>query len=132
VDDVVCFRPSAVGKVIENEIGVLSRTYDILSVDHHVVMPNHVHLLLVIQTDIGRPQAAPTVSRMVNQFKGKVTKRVGAACGRPLSDGDKRKPLWQKGFHDRVIRDQRDYERVWEYIENNLHNWLDDEYYDRR
>ncbi len=51
-------------------------------------------------------QGAPTVPRIINQFKGKVTKHVGF-------------PLWQKSYIDRVIRNENGYRRVWEYIENN-------------
>ncbi|MBQ2911822.1 MAG: transposase, partial [Clostridia bacterium] len=56
--------------------------------------------------DIGRTQFAPTISRIVKQFKGSVTKQIG-------------KSIFQKSFFDRVIRDRREYLAVWKYIDEN-------------
>ena len=78
---------------------------DEIHVDHYVIMPNHVHLLLRITPD-GRRVAAPTVSSVVNQFKGAVSKAAGFSC-------------WQKSFHDHIIRDEADFRRIWEYIDAN-------------
>ena len=64
-------------------------------------------MILVIDTDEnGRTQFAPTVSRIIKQFKGSITKQVG-------------KPIWQKSFYDHRIRNQQDYDEIWQYIENN-------------
>ena len=58
------------------------------------------------------------MGRVVNQFKGAVTKKAG-------------KLVWQKGFHDHIIRDERDYLLHLQYIEENPQKWLlgKDEYY---
>ena len=52
------------------------------------------------------PEAPPTLSRMVQQFKGTVTKRVGFS-------------IWQKSFYDHVIRNDESYLGVWRYIDEN-------------
>ena len=63
-----------------------------------MIMPDHIHLLLIIRSDeYGRPMVAPTISRVVQQLKGYVTKRIGHS-------------IWQKLFFDHVIRNSRDYE----------------------
>lgn len=118
-----CGRPpetvlSDLGKIVVDEISRLDSVYDCLRVDHYVVMPNHIHMIMMIDTASGRPQAAPTISRVVNQFKGAVTKRAG-------------KSIWQKGFHDHVLRDDRDYILHLQYIDENPEKWLlgKDEYY---
>ena len=60
-------------------------------------MPDHVHLLLQIHSDAdGRPMVAPTISTVIQQTKGWVTKQVGH-------------PIWQKLFFDHVIRNEEDY-----------------------
>ena len=114
-----CGRPplSPAGAAVEREIRLLDTVYPAVRVDHFVVMPNHVHLLLSIESaEDGRPQAAPTVSRVVQQFKGAVTKKLGAS-------------VWQKSFHDHVIRDQADYLVRWRYIDENPARWAEDEYH---
>lgn len=94
--------------------------YPMISVDHYVVMPNHVHLILVITaghigTD-GRTMCAPTVSRVVRGWKEAVTKQIGVS-------------IWQKSFHDHIIRNETDYLRIWNYIDTNPAKWREDCYY---
>jgi len=114
-----CVRPvmSNIGKIIESEIHIMSNTYDDVFVDKYVIMPNHVHMIIMLEIGIsGRTQFAPTISRMIKQFKGSVTKKLD-------------RPIWQKSFYDHVIRNEKDYLRIWEYIEYNPLRWVDDECY---
>jgi REP element-mobilizing transposase RayT len=39
------------------------------------------------------------------------------------------KAIWQKSFYDHIIRDENEYLRIWEYIDENLLKWETDEYY---
>ena len=59
---------------------------------------------------------APTISRIVQQFKGVVTKQIGYS-------------IWQKLFHDHVIRGENDYLKIWQYIDNNPARWQADCFY---
>ena len=102
---------------MEQAIKNIGHHYPAISVDHYVVMPNHIHLLLQINTDEnGRPMVAPTISIVVQQMKGYVTKQLGRS-------------IWQKLFHDHVIRNENDYRIIWEYIENNPTQWEQDCFY---
>lgn len=114
-----CGRPplSKLGRCVENEIEVLSTTYPMVGVDKFVVMPNHVHIMVnIFAPEDRRPQAVPTIARVVNQFKGAVTKTAG-------------RHIWQKGYHDHVIWNDADYLRIWDYIDTNLAKWREDCYY---
>ncbi|MBE6733486.1 MAG: hypothetical protein E7561_05780 [Ruminococcaceae bacterium] len=60
-------------------------------------MPDHIHLLLQIHSDIdGRPLVAPTIDRVIKQTKGYITKQIGFS-------------IWQKSFNDHIIRGDKDY-----------------------
>jgi len=99
------------GKMVQSSIEDIPKHYPSISVDHYVIMPNHVHLLLQINTDDdGRSMIAPTISTAVRLMKGAVSKQAGFA-------------VWQKGFYDHVIRNQQDYDEIWQYIENNPRKW---------
>ena len=37
--------------------------------------------------------------------------------------------LWQRSFHDHIIRGERDYLEIWNYIDNNPQKWNDDCFY---
>jgi hypothetical protein len=38
-------------------------------------------------------------------------------------------PIWQKSYNDRIIRDEAEYQRIWQYIDENPLKWSEDEYY---
>ena len=102
---------SPYGKIVDEAI-----IYPSVSIERYVVMPDHIHLLVFINADQnGRPMVAPTVSRLVQQLKGYVTKRIGSS-------------IWQKLFFDHVIRNRQDYENHVKYIYENPIRW----YFEKR
>lgn len=117
-----CVRPlsdlplSEYGIIIKNEVEKISDIYDnLIKIENYVIMPNHIHLLIFIDT-YGRTLIAPTISRVVKQFKGSVTKQIG-------------KPIFQKSFHDHIIRSDEDYEKIYNYIQSNPSKWTEDCFY---
>ena len=105
---------SPYGQTVDEAIHKIPEIYPAVWVDQYVIMPDHVHLLLLIRADEnGRPMVAPTISRVVQQMKGHVTKRIGH-------------PVWQKLFFDHVIRNRQDYEEHAKYIAENPLHWQDD------
>ncbi len=98
---------SKIGSVVEAAILQIPGHYPAVSVDKYCVMPDHIHMILSINTDEdGRQIAAPTVSTVVGHMKRWVSMQIGHS-------------IWQKSFIDRVIRNDQGYRAVWEYIENN-------------
>jgi len=113
-----CVRPVLLeyGQIAEREIAVLSETYSAIDVACHIIMPNHIHMINVINNEEqtgGRTQFAPTNSRVIKQFKGSISKKIGFS-------------IWQKSFHDHIIRNEEDYTRIYDYIENNPITWEQD------
>lgn len=105
------------GMVVRQSINAIPSHYPAITVDHAVIMPNHIHMLLQINTDVdGRSLIAPTISTVVRLMKGAVSKNVKAN-------------IWQKGFYDHVIRNEKDYLEVWNYIEGNPGKWAEDKLY---
>ncbi len=101
-------------KAIEN----INKHYPCISAEKYVIMPNHLHLLLSIDNfdENGRPMVAPTISTVIQQMKGFVSKQIGFSP-------------WQKLFHDHIIRNEKDYEKIWEYIDTNPLKWESDCFY---
>ena len=110
-------RLSPNGFIVENAIQNIPSHYPMVCIDKYVVMPNHIHILLRIDVETnGRAMPAPTISTIIQQMKGYVTKQIGWC-------------IWQRSFHDHVIRDQGDYDDIYRYIENNPLQWEQDELY---
>ena len=98
---------SALGKIVEQAILQIPTHYETIFVDKYCIMPDHIHLLLRIESNRdGRIISAPTLSTVVGSMKRWVSRQTG-------------RPVWQKSFYDHGIRNQTDYDSVWQYIENN-------------
>ena len=104
------------GQAVEQAILKIPQCYPDVRLEKYVVMPNHIHLLLVIDTIPGRPRVAPTISRIVQQTKGLATKMIG-------------KPIFQKSYHDRIVRSDAEYDMIWQYIDTNPIRWEQDCFY---
>ena len=96
---------SDIGLVVEREIQKMNAVYAAVSVDKYCIMPDHIHFIISI-SPAQNTQDIPTISRIIKQFKGSITKQIGRS-------------IWQKSFYDHGIRNQQDYNEIWEYIENN-------------
>ncbi|HPE94549.1 MAG TPA: transposase [Bacillota bacterium] len=118
-----CVRPnelpplSDIGKIVDNEIQKLNTIYENVVVDKYCIMPDHIHAIIMILSDeSGRTKFAPTLSRIIKQFKGSITKQIGFS-------------IWQKSFHDRIIRNEKGYHEVWQYIDENPLKCQEDGFY---
>ena len=141
------------GKMVLNDIGRMvteifegvPRHYQNINVEVSVVMPNHVHILFLItdvvagpracqsdQSNNGQPQGVdPTKEQLslpdiVHRIKSLTTHQymIGVRDkGWPRFD----KRLWQRSYYEHVIRNERDYQAIYEYIIANPMNWEKDE-----
>ena len=99
-------------KLLDEAINNIPSIYPALKLDHYVIMPDHIHLLLIIRADeYGRPMVATTISQMVKESWGDITKSIGHS-------------IWQKLFIDHVIRNSQDYEEHVKYICDNPVKWV--------
>ena len=113
-----CVRPilSEIGNIIDREIQSIPNIYADVKIDKHVIMPNHIHMIIVLSATSGRTQFAPTISRIIKQFKGSITKQIVFN-------------IWHYLFHDHIIRNDEEYQKIWQYIEDNPITWKEDCYY---
>lgn len=108
---------SRFGLIVQNCILEIPNRYPDISVDKFVIMPNHIHLLLQIHgPENGRSMNAPTVSNVIRLMKCAASRDAGIS-------------LWQKGFHDHIIRSDSDYLAAWNYLDGNPSKWFEDDLY---
>ncbi|MEG1445965.1 MAG: transposase [Ruthenibacterium sp.] len=100
----------------------------IIGINKYVIMPNHIHMMIVIDerkngtmwADSGTMWASsPTgqsISQLIKSFKTLVTKEIGFS-------------LWQRSFHDHIIRNEQEYLKIWKYIDSNPQKWEEDGVY---
>ena len=118
-------------EMVLSPIGVIAREcweeipnhFEQVRLDTYVVMPDHVHGILVFRDDPGRTPAVGRVcsgslGAVVRSFKSAVAARVHAVRG------SRDHPVWQRNYFDRIIRDTSDLERVRQYIRENPARWV--------
>jgi len=111
---------SKYGCIAEKTIHEIPAHYEGVIVNKYVIMPNHIHMILVLQNGYdsgGRLIIAPTrVSAIVQQYKRSVTKQIGFS-------------MWQRSYHDHIIRDESEYRKIRQYIDENPAKWNEDKYH---
>ena len=40
--------------------------------------------------------------------------------------------IWQRSYHDHIVRGEEDYKKIWEYIDTNVIRWKEDCFYEER
>lgn len=139
---------SSLGEYLKGNIESTSSHFPDAKILNYVVMPNHVHLIVSIErNDLTPAQTAGNLGRL-NQLA-----RISVATGRDPTEtthhnsrlavviGSMKSAVtrfatinniefgWQSRFHDHRIRGSRDGDNIWNYIDNNVVNWLNDCFY---
>jgi len=146
-------RECLLGKIENNEM-VLSdigcmvqqeweKSFEIrneLFCDAFAIMPNHIHAIVRIDKndnvnsdniDVfvethGRAslhRSPKSISSFIAGFKSSATKRINEIRN------SAKLPVWQSRFHDRIIRNEDEYNRIKQYIAANPINWINDEFF---
>ena len=135
-----CVDLSEAGKVVEQCWTQIPAHFPGVQLDAFVVMPNHVHGIVVIAADIqatrnqwwrwvrlnaegfGAPLSGslPTILR---SFKAAVTRQLNLMHRSPGA------PFWQRGYHESVVRSDRALRRIRQYIRNNPAKWQHDRHW---
>lgn len=126
---------SAAGIIARDNILIIPDQFENVILDEWVIMPNHVHLILMINrrdviihvpTEIPNKSGIPnnpmelpqdTIGKMIRWFKGRVSfqcRQSGMAFA------------WQSRFHDHIIRNNHSLENIRRYIQNNPLKWDED------
>ena len=97
------------GKIVEKHINRINTVYDNISVENYIIMPNHIHLLIFIDEYKNGTMWASSPTKLgsvVRSFKTMVTKEIGFS-------------IWQRSYYDEIIRNEKHFQYVWNYIEYN-------------
>jgi len=105
---------SEIGRVLDSAIVYYHKSSNI-QIPNYVIMPNHIHMIVMLLAETGDRGRSP-LQHIVRNLKSYITKQIGFS-------------IWQKSFHDHIIRDKSEYHRIWQYIDENPIRWQEDEYY---
>jgi len=78
-------------------------------IDKYIIMPNHIHIIIGINGE-PKQQQRSLISKMVGYLKMNTSKQMRLQ-NKFLSD------VWQRSYHDHIIRNKQEYQKIWEYID---------------
>jgi putative transposase len=138
VNGVILLNPY--GSIAFEQWTRLEKRFHLSDFSTFVVMPNHIHGIIYIVRGAGEESQMPHVQipplhssiipnvasgslgAIVRAYKASVTYRINVMRG--FTDP----PVWQRNYYDHIIRNEKDYEAIWNYIETNPRNWIDDRF----
>ena len=109
------------GKIAEEQVYLLENRYPGIQIDQHVIMPNHIHMILLIEETTAGASPRPTVMDVVCTYKSLTTRECKKV--EPIEK------LFQTSFYEHVIRGREDYDEIAKYIQENPAKWQLDKLY---
>lgn len=126
--------PTPLGEKVVECINNIERLNDNVEIDKFVLMPNHVHAIIVIKNaeqielkdkkyafQIAEQKGRRSLQGVIRDFKSVTTRYYKKTYNTDC-------PLWQKSFYDEIIEREDHYYNVLQYIEDNPMNWVNDKY----
>ena len=109
------------GEIAEKQLFLLADRYPYLTIDQYVIMPNHIHTILILNGERAGACPRPTLTDIVCTYKSLTT--------RECKKNGFREKLFQTSFYEHIIRSREDYEEIVKYIYENPIRWYYDELY---
>jgi REP element-mobilizing transposase RayT len=141
-------RPNDAGRMVARQWMALARSFPFVQPDAHVVMPNHLHGIVIIRGVDGASSRVCARSGLLGDHKDRGSDRphgtVSGTLGRVIQafkslttrdyiTGVKQRgwaafegKLWQRSYYDHIIRDEEELRRLRTYIEDNPQRWAED------
>ncbi len=107
------------GEIVRHAWYDLPHHYRYLQLGAFVVMPNHVHGILIL-TDQFKSPSRHGIPEIVRAFKTFSARRINHL--RKMQGS----PVWHRNYYEHIIRNNQELERITYYIENNPANWKEE------
>lgn len=113
------------GLIVEERINWLMNQYDYVDIHNYVVLPNHFHLILEIDSQKikGLEIKVKSLSSLIGALKTTSSNQIHNAGFEDFA--------WHRSFYDSIIRSDRAYQNIFNYINENPQKWIDDEFFER-
>ena len=113
-----------IGKLIDDDVIVRSlKSNDYVKIDKFVIMPNHIHAIIVLDGKAAGASPRPTLPDIMCAYKSLTTRECNKISN------IKGRQIFQASFYEKVIRSEEGYLEVWQYIDENPRKWQNDEYF---
>ncbi len=125
------------GEIAKNQMEWLAEQYPYIKLHNYAIMPNHIHILIEINRDLVRagrdlpqPRDLPlardlpqpikikSISSIMGAYKTTTSKQIHLLGNQEFA--------WQRSFHDHIVRNEKRYYNIFNYITDNPKRWKGD------
>jgi len=106
-------------QIIHKWITETQHKFSNIKIDKYVIMPDHLHLIITIEKQCSSISLPDIMRFFKTMTTNEYMRGIKAGLLPPFDQN-----LWQKSYYDHIIRNQQDYQEIWEYIENNPAKWM--------
>ena len=115
----LCIVPPIQNQIISKWIKETENKYQNIHFEKYVIMPDHLHFIIRITEQHTGCSLQDAIRFFKTMTTNEYMKNVKKQLLTPFN-----KKLWQKSYYDHIIRNQEDYNDIWEYIESNPKKWI--------
>ena len=119
---------SETGKIVKETIEYINHHNENISIDKYVIMPNHLHMIIIVDRPLGTSGMPSPTKNIINNRPNELIPKLVSSLKR-FTNKKSGYQLWQRSYNDHIIRNITDYERIWNYIDTNPLKWELDKYY---
>jgi putative transposase len=123
---------SSSGEIVKKCWEQIPGYYKDVELDEYIIMPNHIHGIVVLTEPVGAIHESPLpitpqqrrkmkLSKIVGRFKMTTAKEIN------ILQGISGKSVWQRGYYEHIIRNEKELYNIRDYIINNSTKWVSDE-----
>ncbi len=117
-----------VGKILQATWDALPDHYSHVELDAWVIMPNHAHGIIVLDSTVGAGlKPAPTTTKSAPTRHGlpEIVRALKTFSSRRIN-GLRQTPgakIWQRNYWEHIVRNESEMNHIREYIQNNPGQW---------
>jgi len=120
VHDVPRCELTDIGRIVESQISATTDYYKYFRIDKYTIMPNHIHMIITVSNENGSSRKPNPTNARIPSFVSAFRRFINKQCGFSI---------WQSSYYGRIIRNEEEYGKILQYIEENAARWTEDEYY---
>lgn len=122
-NDNISMELNVYGLIVEERIHWLQEQYKYVVIHNYVVMPNHVHI--IIEIDSLRFKNGDIKIKSLSSLVG----ALKTTSSKLIHDTGFLDFAWQRSFHDHIIKTERAYNNISNYIDLNPEKWISDVFF---
>ena len=111
---------SEYGKICRKQLEEMNEIYKEVKTAKYIIMPNHIHLIVTVDFDNGTSRTPSPTNEIIPSYMSTFKRFTNRQFGTDI---------WERSYYDRIIRSEKEYSEIWQYIDSNAAKWKTDCFY---